>query len=134
MVLLAVAVLSLWFVWWWLPGTHIVDQDVALPTHYNAGLFYVQPVTVAGQTLSLLADTGGGTFVTRRCAQRCGMHGTILTGGRSRLPAFRPDASIPEPTGGEKWLPLYDEEEGDGILGQRWFAGACGPSITRTRS
>jgi hypothetical protein len=43
-------------------------------------------------------------------------------GGRSRLPTFRPDAWVPEPTGGERWLPLTDAE-GDGMLGQRWFAG-----------
>jgi hypothetical protein len=122
MALLVVAGLGLGFVWWWLPGTHAIDRDAALPTRCAAGLFYLEPVTVAGKTMSLLADTGGGTFVTRRCAQRCGMRATALLGGRSRLPTFRPEAWIPEPTGGEKWLPLNDEE-GDGMLGQRWFAG-----------
>jgi hypothetical protein len=121
-VMLAGASLSLGFVWWWLPGTHVVDQDAELPTRCAADLFYVEPVTVAGEPMRLLADTGGGTFVTRRCAQRCGMRATPLSVGRSRLPTFRPGAWIPEPTGGEKWVPLKDEE-GDGMLGQRWFAG-----------
>src|SRR5262249_36074348 len=119
---LGVIGLGLWFVWWWLPGTHVVEQDVELPTRFAAGLCYAEPVTVAGAKMSLLVDTGGGTFVTRPCADRCGMRTAIFSGGRSRLPAFGPDAWIPEPTGGEKWVPLTDGEC-DGMLGQRWLAG-----------
>jgi hypothetical protein len=114
--------LGVLFVWWWFPGTHVVDQDVELPTRFAAGLCYAEPVTFAGAKMSLLVDTGGGTFVTRSCAERCGMRAAILMGGRSRLPRFVPDAWIPEPTGGEKWVPLPNAE-GDGMLGQRWFAG-----------
>jgi hypothetical protein len=50
------------------------------------------------------------------------MRATLPFGGRSRLPVFRPDAWVPEPTGGEKWMPVIDGED-DGMLGQRWFAG-----------
>jgi hypothetical protein len=39
-----------------------------------------------------------------------------------RLYPLRSDAWIPEPVGAERWIPLKDTE-GDGILGQRWFAG-----------
>jgi hypothetical protein len=42
----------------------VIDHDVELPTHYAAGLFYAEPVTVTGQKMSLLTDTGGGTYVT----------------------------------------------------------------------
>jgi hypothetical protein len=122
LILLTGAGVSLGFVWWWLPGTHVVAQDAELPARWAAGLFYLEPVTVAGERMSLLADTGGGTFVTRRCAGRCGMRATPLMGGRSQLPTFQSDAWIPEPSGGEKWVALNDEE-GDGMLGQRWFAG-----------
>src|SRR5262249_45074048 len=122
LVLLGGAGLCLWFVWWWLPGAHIVDQDAELPSRWAAGLLYVEPVTAAGQRMSMLADTGGGTFVTRLCAKRCRMRETLLMGGRSQLPTFRPEAWVPNPTGGEKWMPIKDEE-GDGMLGQRWFAG-----------
>jgi hypothetical protein len=51
------------------------------------------------------------------------MHPVKLFGmERARLPRFRLDAWIPEPTGGERWLAVF-ESEGDGMLGQRWFAG-----------
>jgi hypothetical protein len=120
---LACAVVFIGFVWWWLPGTHTVDQDIVLPTRYAAGLVYAEPVTAAGVRLSLLTDTGGGLFVTRQCAKRCGMHVVNRFGKqRARLPPFRADAWIPEPTGGERWIALSDGE-GDGMLGQRWFAG-----------
>ncbi|HLJ91685.1 MAG TPA: hypothetical protein VKU02_00695 [Gemmataceae bacterium] len=46
----------------------------------------------------------------------------VLGQPRACLPRFRPDAWIPEPTGGERWIALSDGE-GDGMLGQRWFAG-----------
>ena len=117
------AALIIAFVWWLLPGTHTIDHDVVLPTRYAAGLFYVEPVTEAGVKLSLLTDTGGGLFVTQQCARRCGMKAINVFGTqRARLPPFRPDAWIPEPTGGERWLAVSDGE-GDGMLGQRWFAG-----------
>jgi hypothetical protein len=120
---LACAVVFIIFVWWWLPGTHAVDHDIVLPTRYVAGLFYAEPVTSSGQRLSLLADTGGGLFVTHACAERCGMHPiTVLGTSRARLPPFRHNTWIPEPTGGERWIAVTDGE-GDGMLGQRWFAG-----------
>jgi hypothetical protein len=50
------------------------------------------------------------------------MHALMVFGGRSRLPTFQPAAWVPEPTGGEKWLPLMGGD-GDGMLGQRWLAG-----------
>ncbi|HEY9170690.1 MAG TPA: hypothetical protein VI136_00235 [Verrucomicrobiae bacterium] len=119
---MAISGVGLGFIWWWLPGSHVVDRDIELPTRFTAGLIYAEPVTIGGEKMSLLADTGGGTFVTRRCAARCGMRADLAFGGRSQLPAFRLEAWIPEPTGGEKWIPLTDGE-GDGMLGQRWFAG-----------
>ena len=98
MILLAVVGLFVWFVWWCLPGTHVVDHDVEMATRYQAGLFYAEPVTLTGQKMSLLLDTGGGTFVTRRCAERCGVRATLpFGGGRSRLPTFLPEAWVPEP-------------------------------------
>ena len=111
------------FVWWMWPGHYAVGADTDLPVRYAEGLVYVEPVTTKGAKLSLLADTGGGQFMTRRSAERCGVHPVTVLGLRlGRLPQFRPDAWIPEPTGGEKWMRVVDGER-DGMLGQRWFAG-----------
>jgi hypothetical protein len=112
-----------WFVWWWLPGTYAVDRDIELPARFADGLVHVEPETANGAKLRLLADTGGALFLTSSCAERCGISTVPLPGGRrARLPALRPDAWIPEPTGGEKWMPIF-ETDGDGMVGQRWFAG-----------
>jgi hypothetical protein len=112
-----------WFIWWLLPGVHYVAQDVQLPVRFAQGLVYVEPETSAGAKLTLLADTGGGLYVTERAVERTGMRPISLFGTKlTRLPTFRPAAWIPEVTGGEKWM-LVAERGGDGMLGQRWFAG-----------
>lgn len=110
------------FLWWLLPGTHSVGEDRVLPVRFVEGLVYAEPETVTGVRLKLLVDTGGGLFLTAQCAQRCGLSPVTLPGGRrARLPALGSEW-IPEPTGGEKWMPIVDLP-GDGMLGQRWFAG-----------
>ena len=111
------------FAWWMLPGTHRVDRDVELPARYDEDRFYVEPITTNGVKLSLLTDTGGGLFLTENAASRCGIVPThVLEKPLVTLPAFRTDAWIPEPTGGERWMSVT-KGEGDGMLGQRWFAG-----------
>ncbi|HWX20141.1 MAG TPA: hypothetical protein VN578_09590 [Candidatus Binatia bacterium] len=111
------------FIWWWLPGTHRTGRIITLPTRYDGDRFYVEPITSLGIKLSLLTDTGGGLFLTQGAVERCGLSPNRLLGQkRVRLPRFRFDAWIPEPTGGEHWFPVVDGE-GDGMLGQRWFAG-----------
>src|SRR5579871_4871386 len=87
------------FVWWLFPGSYAFDRDLEMPARFSGGLIYVEPVTAGGEKLSLLADTGGGLFVTEPCARRCGMAAAVFPGTRrARLPAFRADAWIPEPT------------------------------------
>jgi hypothetical protein len=108
---------------WILPGVHRVARDVQLPVRYADGLIYVEPETSAGVKLSLLADTGGGLHVTTGAVERAGMQPLSLFGSRrTRLPGFREDKWIPEATGAEKWMAVINGE-GDGMLGQRWFAG-----------
>jgi hypothetical protein len=112
-----------WFVWWCFPGRYDFDRDLQLPTRFSGSLVYAEPVTVEGERLSLLVDTGGGLFVTEQCALRSGMSLAHLPGiRRARLPAFQTSAWIPEPTGGKKRIPVVPGE-GDGMPGQRWFAG-----------
>ncbi|SPE61289.1 conserved exported hypothetical protein [Verrucomicrobia bacterium] len=120
---LGVALVAAAFVRWYLPGLHRVQQDVELPTRYSSGRFFIEPITETGVKLSLLADTGGGLFLTKSVVERCGLAPIrFLSLNRTRLPAFRPQSRIPEPTGAERWMPVVDTE-GDGMLGQRWFAG-----------
>src|SRR4029077_2828582 len=70
-----------------------------------------------------LADTGGGLYVTEQAVERTSMQPISVFGWkRTRLPAFRPAAWIPEVTGAEKWMEVA-KRDGDGMLGQRWFAG-----------
>ena len=112
------------FVWWLLPGEHRVAKDTKLPTRYAGDRFFAAPVTTTGVKLKLLTDTGGGLMLSSATLERCGLRprkffGMMLT----RLPAFRPDAWIPEPTGAEKWMQVSPPGGGDGMLGQRWFAG-----------
>jgi hypothetical protein len=110
-------------IWWILPGVHSVAQDVQLPARFADGLIYVEPETLAGTKLSLLADTGGGLYVTEKAVARTGMQPISVFGSkRTRFPAFRTDAWIPEATGAEKWMPVVEQDE-DGMVGQRWFAG-----------
>jgi len=118
-----VALLSGGFVWWWLPGRYHVAGDLEIPTRYEGDRFWAEPVTVWGIKLHLLTDTGGGLFLARSLVQRGVIHPSSLPGITvARLPAFDPQTWIPEPTGGEKWISVKDSD-GDGMLGQRWFAG-----------
>jgi hypothetical protein len=119
----AVAVTIAGFVAWILPGRHRVSHDVSLPVRFDADRFYVEPITRSGQRLSLLTDTGGGLFLTESGARRVGSRIRSIIGLRvARLPVFVDDHWIPEPTGGEQWISVAGGQ-GDGMLGQRWFAG-----------
>jgi hypothetical protein len=111
------------FVRWLLPGVHYVASDLQLPVRFADGLIYVEPETPAGAKLSLLADTGGGLYLTEKAVERVDMQPISVFGSKlTRLPAFSTDAWIPEATGAEKWMPVAKGGE-DGMLGQRWFAG-----------
>lgn len=110
--------------WWLWPGRYRVVQDWQLPIRYDADRFFAEPVALNGNRLSLLTDTGGGLFVTRRALKQAGAEDSTLPGlALARLPAFRADAGVPEPTGGERWMRVVDRTDTDGMLGQRWFAG-----------
>jgi len=121
--LLIVTVACVWFVLWLWPGVHTVAQEVELPVRYVQDLIYAVPVTREGTELKLLTDTGGGLLLSQACVDRCALKTISVFGTKlTRLPAFRSDAWIPEPTGGEKWMPVGTVGV-DCMLGQRWFAG-----------
>ena len=117
------------FVWWMHPHTRSVAHDLTLPVRYDEDRFFAEPIAANGATLSLLTDTGGGLFLRTAALARVGGAPTRIFGRTlSRLPAFKPDASIPEPSGGGRWMPIWDEDDTaglvpNGMLGQRWFAG-----------
>ena len=59
------------FLWNVLPlGSHCVAQTTAMPVRYDEDRFFVEPVTARGAKLELLADTGGGLFLTREAVDR----------------------------------------------------------------
>jgi hypothetical protein len=113
------------FLWIVLPvGSHHVAETTAMPAVYDEDRFFVEPVTATGARLRLLTDTGGGLFLTAAAVERCGLatSWSIGRGTVARLEPLRPGAWIPEPVGSATWIPVWDQE-GDGMLGQRWFAG-----------
>jgi len=113
------------FLWIVLPfGSHHLAKTTALPVAYDEDRFFVEPVTAGGAKLRLLTDTGGGLFLTTAAVKRCGLatSWSIGRGTVARLEPLRPDAWIPEPVGSASWISVWDQE-GDGMLGQRWFAG-----------
>jgi hypothetical protein len=113
------------FLWIALPiGSHQVPKTTAMPSTYDEDRFFVEPVMANGAKLRLLTDTGGGMFLTRGAVERCRIKTSwsIGRGDVTRLNDLRADAWIPEPVGAQRWIPVQ-EQEGDGMLGQRWFAG-----------
>lgn len=101
-------------------------QDVwELPADFRDARIFVRPVTVDGDTLNLLTDTGGGLFVFSDVAARFPTAGQGVV-----LPPFRPGLGVPTPLGSEGGvIPLMAERppvvaDGmDGMLGQAWFSG-----------
>jgi hypothetical protein len=117
-------ILTAAFLWWLLPGRYRMAKDIILPIHYAGDRFFAEPVTTAGVKLTMLTDTGGGLMLSTTAAKRCALRPKKLLGmPLSRLPAFRADAWIPEPTGAEKWMLVSGSVGFDGMLGERWFAG-----------
>jgi hypothetical protein len=113
------------FLWLALPfGSHDVPRPVVLPTLCDEDRFFVEPVLANGAKLKLLTDTGGGTFLSRTAVDRCRLESSWAIGRGTvvRLDNLRSDAWIPEPVGGQRSIKVVDSD-GDGMLGQRWFAG-----------
>lgn len=122
----------------------LAAHATALPARYDAGRFFVRPVTTSGDTLELYTDTGGGLWLTADVVQRLKLQQQIamIRNGTDtvyavQLPAFKPDATIPPPLGspGRRLLvtpasALAKEvslspsiAHWSGMLGQQWFAG-----------
>lgn len=115
--------------------------DVALPVRYDEHRWIVRPVTVAGDTLDLYTDSGGGfLFIVRErlradaalvFAERTPAGDSMFT---TSWPAFRAGQEIPAP----RYLTppsittasvaTFRRQAGalparDGFLGNAWFAG-----------
>ncbi len=111
-----------------------------LPARFEAGRVYVLPHTPDGRTLTLYTDSGGGQALTQSAVTRLhlsdataddpelraelGPHAKV-----SALPDFAPQSSIPPSS--QKAFPIVPRfaempgwpDQGDGLLGQAWFAG-----------
>jgi hypothetical protein len=111
-------------------------KPVKLPAVYVEDRFYVQPVMLDGTKLNFFTDTGGGIFVFAAVAENLKLVKTSVKGDDGKtfetvsLPAFKPDATIPEPLGTNGRLyvvPALEKsaifDDWTGMLGQTWFAG-----------
>jgi hypothetical protein len=114
----------------------IMAQTV-IPTRYIADRFFAAPVTLQGDTLTMLMDTGGGqVFVSKRALERMGITPKFLAieegdsvwdGGR--FPTFKAGLGIPPALGFPKGQ-IYGTSSADiadiasgGMVGHNWFAG-----------
>lgn len=111
--------------------------QTVIPTRYVADRFFAAPVTLQGDTLMMLMDTGGGNvFVTKQALVRMGITpkfvqvaegDSIWDGGK--FPTFKTGASIPAALGTPKGVlfgfgeNLFKELGGSGMVGHNWFAG-----------
>jgi hypothetical protein len=113
------------------------SAQTVIPTRYVADRFYAAPVTLQGDTLMMLMDTGGGqVFVTKRALERMGIKpkfmaveegDSVWDGGK--FPTFKAGASIPPALGTPKGSifgfgqSLLEDLGGNGMVGHNWFAG-----------
>jgi hypothetical protein len=114
------------------------SAQTVIPTRYVADRFYAAPITLQGDTLMLLMDTGGGgVFAIKPVLERLGLKpkfeaveegDSVFSGGP--FPRFKPGASIPpalgRPAGEIYGFGVKPEAEFDGevgMLGHNWFAG-----------
>lgn len=112
------------------------SKPIQLPAVYVEDRFFVQPITIDGTKLNFFTDTGGGIFVFADAAEHLHLEKTSIKADNGKmfemvsLPAFKPEATIPEPlgTGGHLYITPESERmpfaaDWTGMLGQNWFAG-----------
>lgn len=113
------------------------NAQTVIPTRYIADRFFAAPITLQGDTLQLIMDTGGGNiFVTKSALLRMGITPTFMEiaegdslwdGGA--FPRFKDGASIPPALGTPKGRlfgfgdRLFGSLGGNGMVGHNWFAG-----------
>ena len=104
-------------------------ESIEIPTDYQGGLFYAQPVATTGDTLRFLTDTGGALYLYADVAERLAKNDSILDPNIFTAPFidFKKGRSIPPPDRYRKTFPLQHREvnsatnERDGLLGHVWF-------------
>jgi hypothetical protein len=111
-------------------------QTTPLPVRFDANRILLAPVTVQGDTLPFLLDTGGGAnMLYSATVRRLGLLPDTVGAGPERAvlvapPAFSPDRTLPPfPPGprGRAELLVVDPPPGlgeghAGFLGRTWFA------------
>ncbi|UVI29416.1 hypothetical protein [Paenibacillus spongiae] len=105
-----------------------------MPAEFIENRIIVRPKTKQGTTFRLLADTGGGCFITPEAARKANLFVSedIMDGARCKLaepPIFLDSDWIPPlmMKGDHGKYPVLEEQstflEGlDGLIGQAWFA------------
>jgi hypothetical protein len=116
------------------------QAGTTLPAKFDAGRVYVTPRTASGETLTLYTDSGGGFILGADAAARLHLAVTPATDPQAKaemgpdakiaaFPAFAKDEQTPAPPQASVMIvPKVAQipgwpEQGDGIVGQAWFAG-----------
>ncbi len=120
----------------WVESRSVAAEGQVLKAQYEQDRFIVTPVVAGGQTMRLLADTGGGVFFFDDSAQRLklpvsGVSLNEYKGMAAKFPEFEPGSEIPIPKTEGDVVPLapgpvrmhlsWLKKDIDGILGQGWF-------------
>ncbi len=116
-------------------NAQVPKQPSKLPTVFNDGRFFLQPITIDGVTLNLLTGTGGdGALLSRDFVRRVHWPKALIpVNGKlqevTSLHELRPTSSIPmQQINNGRFLVVPELKspcgrEIDGFLGQSWFAG-----------
>jgi hypothetical protein len=121
------------------PGVRPTSNGEIMPTLYDNDRFFATPVTTAGDTVTLLLDTGDSGRLFEEGALRLGLRidSVMLSRGPRRvvpLPEFKPGRAIPSPVDappfGTRTILTRPTDKFDtlmarrtmGQMGYQWFA------------
>lgn len=108
----------------------VAAQTLDIPVVMRGGRFFAVPRTADGRAFRCWLDTDGSGFIFAEAVRAFGLR---VDGKSASLPAFAPNASIPEPGRNGGTLPVFERSAADRAdpilqdfeaqLGATWFAG-----------
>ena len=113
------------------PADDTFTPDMPLPVRYDAGRFFVEPMTTNSGKMSFLTSTGDNNFIYSDAAGNLGVPILLDVADASIfLPELKPGHRIPLSRGSggvmrvqaKRLRRAYLDDECSGILGHEWFA------------